>query len=71
MASRKTLAVNVALLLALALLLYKCSTGEVWAALDANSYMPTANQIYSQCEQIHSNPAELDKCLAAYREAKK
>lgn len=35
------------------------------AKIDDGGYRPSRNEILTQCEQIHNNNAQLDKCLSA------
>lgn len=65
----KTIAINGLLLFALLVLLYMC-TNEAFANLDKGNYRPTADEIASQCEQIRYNDKQLNKCLAALKNAR-
>lgn len=65
----KTIAINASLIIACVLLIWACGDAAI-ANVDKGDYSPTADEIASQCEQIRNNSTELNKCLAALKNAK-
>lgn len=66
----KTITTNTLFFAGIVVLTWACGNIAL-ANLGKGDYRPSASEIIAQCEQIHNNNAQLDKCLSAAAKARK